>query len=89
MYCADKSRGWEDGVFEGLEPELGLKFLGKNRICSSEYQEIGHRLRERWLVILGPFFFWPLQGSLRGTGGITAREPGRNEAFRVGKPDQT
>lgn len=31
------------------ETELGSESLGKNRICSSENQEIGHRLRERWL----------------------------------------
>lgn len=37
------------------ETELGTKSLGKNRIHSSEKQEIGHRLMEGWLVILGCF----------------------------------
>lgn len=37
------------------ETELGSKSLGKNRVCSSDNQEIGHRLRKGWLVILGLF----------------------------------
>lgn len=34
------------------ETELGSKNLGKKGVCNSENQEIGHRLREGWLVIL-------------------------------------
>lgn len=34
---------------------MGSKSFGKNRVCNSENKEIGHRLRDGWLVILGLF----------------------------------
>lgn len=58
------------------ETELGSSSLGKNSVCKSENQEIGHRLRKGWLVILGLFLSLAFTGP---SGGLDKEMGGRKE----------